>query len=294
MPCGIYKYENLITHQIYIGQAIDLHERYKKHKNNIADLNHNEDFYIALREYGLENFSYEVLETFDIFDQDLLNELECYYIKKYNSMRPNGYNMVPGGSNGAGIAKGKTVYQFDIYGNFINEFYSAHEASRQTGIDYSSICSCCRKEKQSAKNYQWSYNLNDPDIKDISKTIKYMNRVINQYDLLGNLLCSYSTLSEASEKTNIAKATISKVCHGKGKTAGGYIWRYSDNIFDLTSQPSYYTKAVECYDLNGNLLGEFKSMTEASKIMNISISNISEVCNNKKKSVKNLIWKFKK
>ena len=56
MPCGIYKYENLITHQIYIGQAINLHERYKKHKNNIADLNHNEDFYIALREYGLENF----------------------------------------------------------------------------------------------------------------------------------------------------------------------------------------------------------------------------------------------
>ena len=148
MSCGIYKYENLITHQVYIGQAIDLCERYKKHQWNIADPNHTEDFYVGLREYGLENFSYEILEEFESFDQDLLNELECYYIKKYNSMKPNGYNMVPGGSNGAGLAKSKAVYQFDLFGNFIQEFYSAHEASRQTGIDYSSICSCCRKEKQ--------------------------------------------------------------------------------------------------------------------------------------------------
>ena len=32
MSCGIYKYENLINHKIYIGQAVDLQERYKKHK----------------------------------------------------------------------------------------------------------------------------------------------------------------------------------------------------------------------------------------------------------------------
>jgi hypothetical protein len=34
----------------------------------MSDLNHMEDFYIGLREYGLENFSYEILEEFEVFD----------------------------------------------------------------------------------------------------------------------------------------------------------------------------------------------------------------------------------
>ena len=74
------------------------------------DNTHNEDFYVALRHYGLENFSYEILVEFNTFNPELLNKLECYYIEKYNSLAPNGYNMVPGGSNGAGLAKSKVVY----------------------------------------------------------------------------------------------------------------------------------------------------------------------------------------
>ena len=35
--CGIYKYENPINHMIYIGQAIDLEERHKKHFRNTFD-----------------------------------------------------------------------------------------------------------------------------------------------------------------------------------------------------------------------------------------------------------------
>lgn len=34
--------------------------------------------------------------------------------------------MVPGGTNGAGLAKGKPVEYYDIYGNYIETFNSAH------------------------------------------------------------------------------------------------------------------------------------------------------------------------
>lgn len=46
-----------------------------------------------MRKYGLENFSFEVLEE---CDQAKLNEREAYYIKKYDSYQ-SGYNETEGG-----------------------------------------------------------------------------------------------------------------------------------------------------------------------------------------------------
>lgn len=294
MSCGIYKYENLITHQIYIGQAIDLQERYKKHKQNMSDLNHMEDFYIGLREYGLENFSYEILEEFEAFDQNLLNELECYYIEKYNSMKPNGYNMIPGGSNGAGLAKSKIVYQFDLLGNFIQEFYSAHEASRKTGIDYSSICSCCRKEKTNTKNYQWSYDRNDVSIRDIHLQVTYRDRRVLQYDKNGNIIQIYTTLTEAAAASGVAKSTISNVCRGIGKSGGGFIWRYEDIIDPKIDKIQKANKKVVLqFDKSGNYIAEFESASAASQQTGINLGNISQVCMNKRKTAGGYIWKYK-
>ena len=61
--------------------------------------------------------------------------------------------MVPGGTNGAGLAHGKPVEYYDIYGNYIETFNSAHQAELKTGINYSSICACCREEIKHTKGY---------------------------------------------------------------------------------------------------------------------------------------------
>lgn len=228
MPCGIYKFENVINHMVYIGQAMNLDARYAKHIKNINDQSHQEDLYIALRVYGINSFTYEILESFEIFDQNLLNELECYYINFYNSLKPNGYNMVPGGNNGAGIAKGKAVEQYSLNGDFIAEYPSAHQADLATGINYSSICACCRNEITHTKNYQWKYK-NDNKIISPLINVKIFNRPILQFDLTGNIVAEYVTMKEASEKTAISKPLISKVCNNKGNTAGGFFWAFKDN-----------------------------------------------------------------
>ena len=54
MSCGIYKIENNVNHMIYIGQSIDIENRFIQHKNN----KNNYDIHVALREYGIENFSF--------------------------------------------------------------------------------------------------------------------------------------------------------------------------------------------------------------------------------------------
>lgn len=96
---GIYLYKNNITNQFYIGQALDLNQRYNAHKSAIYNKESKEyNSYIskAFRKYGFENFSYEILAK-NIENKEILNLLENYYISIYDSVYPNGYNKTYGG-----------------------------------------------------------------------------------------------------------------------------------------------------------------------------------------------------
>lgn len=47
-----------------------------------------------MRKYGIENF---VIEQLEVCDNSLLNEREKYYIQKYDTLAPLGYNLTRGG-----------------------------------------------------------------------------------------------------------------------------------------------------------------------------------------------------
>lgn len=92
----IYKIENTITNQCYIGQTIDYNRRKNTHINRLRRNTHdNPKLQNAWIKYGEEAFSFEVWE-FSINTLEELDTLECDYIEKYNSLE-NGYNLVPGG-----------------------------------------------------------------------------------------------------------------------------------------------------------------------------------------------------
>ena len=86
MSVGIYKIENLITHKVYIGQSRHIEIRWQEHCRPSSD----SIISRAIRKYGKENFSFEILEECEIDD---LNQREEYYIQQYNSVVPNGYNI---------------------------------------------------------------------------------------------------------------------------------------------------------------------------------------------------------
>ena len=95
---GIYKYTNLINGQCYIGQAIDLQRRRKDHKTRYcmpSSNEYNSVLHKAFRKYGLENFSYEIIEECLISE---LDKRETYWIRYYDSYN-NGYNCDLGGHN---------------------------------------------------------------------------------------------------------------------------------------------------------------------------------------------------
>lgn len=99
----IYMFTNKVNGKKYIGKTINPAERYRNHKY----ANEDSVFHRAIKKYGFENFEYEILEShfYNSKDEsnDQLNELEKFYIKKYESnIDINGYNISEGGEGTSG------------------------------------------------------------------------------------------------------------------------------------------------------------------------------------------------
>lgn len=95
---GIYKITNKINQNIYIGLSVDIKRRWNSHKYNYLDKTNREYekvLYKAFRKYGIENFSFEVIEE---CPADKLREREKYWITFYDSYN-NGYNCTEGGDD---------------------------------------------------------------------------------------------------------------------------------------------------------------------------------------------------
>lgn len=92
MKKDIYIIKNKINDKVYVGQADYAWKRWGSH---LRDAHSKPKTVIdkAIKKYGEENFWYEILEL-QTLDYD---EREKYWIKEYNSIVPNGYNVSPGG-----------------------------------------------------------------------------------------------------------------------------------------------------------------------------------------------------
>ena len=121
---GIYKIQNLLNSKVYVGQSNDVLRRWRDHKTNAFisnDHNYNTHLYRSIRKYGLQNFSFEVLE------ECLTSELdarEIYWISYYNSFF-EGYNLTMGGDgSGSEVNKSRII-------SIIHELETTYKSHRQ-------------------------------------------------------------------------------------------------------------------------------------------------------------------
>lgn len=86
----IYKITNNINGKIYIGQTVrSVESRFARHIRDAEKGMLDTHFARAIRKYGAQNFSIEVIDVAN--SQDELNLKEQYWIRHYDSMR-TGYN----------------------------------------------------------------------------------------------------------------------------------------------------------------------------------------------------------
>lgn len=98
---GIYKITNKLNNHSYIGLSTKVEERWKYHQSPYNQQRESyKSLYKAFEKYGIENFTFEILEECSIQE---LGEKEKYYIAKYDTYK-NGYNMTTGGEDNVGSA----------------------------------------------------------------------------------------------------------------------------------------------------------------------------------------------
>ena len=138
--CGIYRI--VCKGKNYIGQSRDVASRWKNHKYNALYKIHKNDLYNDMNEYGVEKFSFELIQEFaqDV-DQKILNDAEQEYIEKFDSRR-NGYNV-------GREKKVKCVNTGEV-------FYSAAEARRKYGATVWSQLYCgYEQSRDEGLKFEW-------------------------------------------------------------------------------------------------------------------------------------------
>ena len=90
---GIYRLTNTKTNMSYIGQAVNIGDRWKQHiKCGLGIDTPNNQLYHIMKKDGVENFKFELLEECKRED---LNHKEKYWINFYKA-DDFGYNMTKG------------------------------------------------------------------------------------------------------------------------------------------------------------------------------------------------------
>lgn len=129
---------------------------------------------------------------------------------------------------------------------------------------------------------------------EIPGKIKYP---VYQFSLSGGeYLKMYPCIQDAENMTSISSDTIRMCCCHKIKSAGGYLWSFSPNLkqpYSTTERDlSASRKKVGQYNMSGELINTYDSITEASNAVKCTISNIGHSLNGRTKSAAGYIWKY--
>ena len=289
---GIYIITNTQNNKSYIGQSIHIAQRWTEHiyaAKQFKKTNKHNKLYDAINKYGITNFQFSILE--ECIDSSVLDEREIYWIAYYDSYN-NGYNSTRGGQ---GPGQAQQVDEKWIY-NLWDEGLSSKEIQYITGYgkttvyfhlkeysNYSTEESKKRGYRQSSLIKLASININNNySFSSIGWTI-HQSIPIYQYDLFGNYITMYSSITQAEQKyaTSIGDTSIRKCVekNPRNKTAYGYQWsREKVDKMPVVARPR--AKIVKCIN-TGEL---FPCAADASERYKICRSNITSCCNGSMKS----------
>jgi group I intron endonuclease len=162
------------------------------------------------------------------------------------------------------------------------------DAFRWEKVDYAStIDDLAQKEKAYILKYNSKEDgYNQSEGGEIQKSVY-------QFDVsTGILINKYSSLSVAGATVNLTKQDLSKVCLSVNKLSNGFVWTYSSTF--PTDLKDHRKKVVQQFSLEGTLINEFKSVSEAAKLTGCNKTSIAKVCRGERQSCGGYNWMYEK
>ena len=214
-----YKVTNKENNKIYIGQTIQNPKQRWRHHLEEAKLGSDLKFHKALRKYGKDLFSWEVLE---IVNENELNEREKYWISYFDSYK-NGYNSTEGGDNPP--RNDVSVICLET----LQIFKSCVSAGESLNISSVHIAECAKGEcgRVTAGGYHWmklsEYEEKGPIFR------KTGNELSSKKILCIETNTAYNSILEASKDTGLSRSTIKRICDSKVKNPQKFHWSYIED-----------------------------------------------------------------
>lgn len=270
---GIYKIENLINGHIYIGQSISIERRLKEHLYKPfyeKSDQYNTPLYRAIRKYGKETFSFEIIEE---CSKDLLNEREIYWIDYYHSYigdGQGGYNLTRGGEGSFSIIHDRILDLWD------------------EGKNIGNIAEKLEISKVSVINHLIGYKNYSPEESKI-RGYNSLKKIIKMYDLGFNLIKTFPSADAAAKEIGVTTDTIKNCCSHRTNTCKQkYIFCFEDE----EPKDFFKSKRVAQYDLNFNLINIFLTVRQAAQETHHSEKKIGDCCKKIIPSYVGYYWKY--
>jgi hypothetical protein len=93
------------------------------------------------------------------------------------------------------------------------------------------------KENNNIENLEWITQGENVKHAIDNELLIHFKLSVNQYTDEDEFIKTYESVEEASRQTNINGGSISLVCKGKRKTAGGFIWKYTNELNTIKEKP---------------------------------------------------------
>lgn len=231
MNSGIYQIENKVNSKVYTGSSNNIKRRWQKHKALLRHNKHqNSHLQAAWNKYGEDNFIFSIIELCSI---DSLLDREQYFINtrnpEYNQTlvagkvemtadrrRKLSYSITQAYKDGRMQKTIKTIYQYDLEGNYIREYASLGEASNALNISISNLSCAANGKCNIAGGYVWRfYKVDKLDVwfnrmgRPITKE-PYRKKTRNIVAYRGNEILKFSSTKEATKALGCTKHQLYK------------------------------------------------------------------------------------
>jgi group I intron endonuclease len=248
----IYKITNIVNNKSYIGlTSQSLEKRMQNHLYAISKDKGCPILGAAIKKYGIENFKMTLIII--CFDSDL-GYYEKEYIKKYNTQAPHGYNILEGG----------------IGGGFQGKLHSP-------------------ETKQKISNSFKTFVKNNPSyIQRLSERTKLqmqntdVREYMNKSEKWKAALKEGRVGARAHKDGKVSDATRTKIKNSLNLY-------YENNIINTNTEKLGHK--LQQYDSSGNIIRQYDSISEASKINNIPRSTLIKAVTSGEGTTHGYLWK---
>lgn len=239
----IYSITNTIDNKRYIGKSKNTLSRWSQHKSYFKKETCHPDcnryLYASVKKYGLINFKFEVMESFDIFNEDILRDQELYWMMFYNTTdRDNGYNLRLDSSTGCMMSDDTRQLQSIVQSGSKNGNYGHYWSKEQK--EHMSTIAKARHADGTIYGDEWRKKMSDAGVKtwsDLDKrkamavNVKLGKRkyIFDQFTREGEFVRTWVSVDEIVLHNPTYKwQNIYAVANGYKPTYMNYVWKKRD------------------------------------------------------------------